>query len=571
MKRIALCSALLLCSASFAFAAEYPAALEGAGYPPTEWQVLLAWQESTDSGTLLSGYHLQSLVSGNTQDVYLDGQGNLLSESALQALDVPPKRWDEPPVTVTPEIKPGFPKAKAANKPTPWLNLSDARRVETVLTAPPETTEPKTAEEDPAAKGLTRYGSVMDLPVTLSVQGNAAALGEWHDLSDGRRAWSATIRVLGAVGLRLHLATLSLPAGAELVAYNPDAPDQLETVTASGWGPSCFNEAVTLECRLPAGVSADLVALSVDRIGWMYQLPYEKTTVGSCNINIACRADWLTVAMAVGRLAKANSDGLWACTGALVADTVADSQIPYFLTANHCVSDQSEANSIEVYWLYQSETCDAVPPTMDKVPHTTGGASFLAGASNESGTDFALLRLNNTPPDGLTYAGYSTDPAAVGTEVTAIHQPEGQAKRISFGTITDTGSPSNNGTRLKPIDRFHEIHWQEGTTEPGSSGCPLFIRANPLIIGQLYGGYASCGAPNEPDYFGRFDVTYPIIQKWLSPSTSTEGETTTEGESGNSQNGCQWFKAANPANAAAVAALVGVLMLAGLLGRGPKP
>ena len=114
-------------------------------------------------------------------------------------------------------------------------------------------------------------------------------------------------------------------------------------------------------------------------------------------------------------------------------------------------------------------------------------------------------------------------------------------------------------------ERYHEIHWQEGTTEPGSSGCPLFTRGNPLIIGQLYGGYASCSAANEPDYFGRFDVTYPVIEKWLSPSTANEGE---DGDSGND---CHLFKASAPANAVSIAALAGVLMFAGLLVRGPKP
>jgi hypothetical protein len=470
-------------------------------------------------------------------------------------------------VTIPPEIKPGFPKAKTANRLSPWLSLPADQRPETVLTAPAEVIEPKAGVEDEAAKGLTRYGSVMDLPSALSVKGEAAAFGAWYDLPDGRRAWTATVRVLDAVGLRLHFSTLELPAGAELVAYNPDAPDDLESVNVSapGWGPSCFNEAVTLECRLPAGTSSESVAISVDRIGWMYQLPFEKSTpVGSCNVNVACRADWLTVAMAVGRLAKANSDGLWACTGALVADAVPDTQAPYFLTAYHCVSDQSEADTIEVYWLYQSETCDGTASAMNTFPRTTGGSDFLAGASNTSGTDFAFLRLRNDPPAGLTYAGYSTDPAAVGTEVTAIHHPQGQAKRISFGNITDTGNPQN-GQRLKPIERFHEVHWQEGTTEPGSSGCPLFIRANPLIIGQLYGGYASCGSETEPDYFGRFDVTYPIVQKWLSPATSTEGE------SGGTTGGCNWCKAADPANTAVVAALLGALMLAGLLGRSPRP
>lgn len=567
MNRIAFFPALLLCLASAASSVEYPTALDRAGFSPSQWRVLLAWQESTRAGTILIGYHLQSTTGGGTEDLYLDSGNGLITETALQELDVPPKHWNAPPVTVAPRIVPGFPRAKAANRPIPWLALPAEQRLETVLAAPTEETPPKSANEDPAAKGLIRYGSVMNLQIPLSVQGEAAAFGEWHDLPYGRRAWSATLRVLDAVGLRLHFAALSLPAGAELVAYSPDAADAVETVaaSASGWGPSCFNEAVTLECRLPAGVTAETVTVSVDRVGWMFKLPFEKnTSVGSCNINVACRADWLTVAMAVGRLSKANSDGLWACTGALVTDTVPDSEVPYFLTANHCVSSQAEADTVEVYWLYQSDTCDAAPPAMNTVPHTTGGADYLAGATNANGTDFAFLRLRNNPPAGLTQAGYSTDPAAVDTAVTAIHHPQGQAKRVSFGTITDTGSPSN-GQRLKPIERFHEVHWQEGSTEPGSSGAPLFLAANPLIVGQLYGGYASCGTMTEPDYFGRFDVTYPIIQKWLSPAASPGAG------NGGKPNGCRWCKTADPANAATVAAMVGALMLAGMLGRVPRP
>ena len=50
-------------------------------------------------------------------------------------------------------------------------------------------------------------------------------------------------------------------------------------------------------------------------------------------------------------------------------------------------------------------------------------------------------------------------------------------------TFTDAGT---NDTHTAQID------WDDGTTEPGSSGSPLFDQ-NHRVIGQLHGGYAACG------------------------------------------------------------------------------
>jgi len=41
-----------------------------------------------------------------------------------------------------------------------------------------------------------------------------------------------------------------------------------------------------------------------------------------------------------------------------------------------------------------------------------------------------------------------------------------------------------------------------------------------VIVGQLWGGYAACGKPEEPDYFGRFDKTFPVLEPWLAPVIS---------------------------------------------------
>ena len=54
--------------------------------------------------------------------------------------------------------------------------------------------------------------------------------------------------------------------------------------------------------------------------------------------------------------------------------------------------------------------------------------------------------------------------------------------------------------------------WEDGVTEPGSSGSPSFDQ-NHRIIGQLYGGAAACsGSVNNGayDYYGRMDVSWGV-------------------------------------------------------------
>ena len=66
-------------------------------------------------------------------------------------------------------------------------------------------------------------------------------------------------------------------------------------------------------------------------------------------------------------------------------------------------------------------------------------------------------------------------------------------------------------------------NWEDGVTEPGSSGSPLFDQ-NHRIVGQLYGGLAACsGNVNNGlyDNYGRFDVSWDLgLSEYLDPSNS---------------------------------------------------
>ena len=61
-------------------------------------------------------------------------------------------------------------------------------------------------------------------------------------------------------------------------------------------------------------------------------------------------------------------------------------------------------------------------------------ADFLSGRVGLA-TDTTLLRLNTAPPAGVSFAGFSTSPPAVGTAVTGIHHPKGDLQKISFGSV----------------------------------------------------------------------------------------------------------------------------------------
>src|SRR5690606_19914610 len=109
-------------------------------------------------------------------------------------------------------------------------------------------------------------------------------------------------------------------------------------------------------------------------------------------------------------------------------------------------------------------------------------------------SDFALVRLNQQPDPAwnVNYAGWDNSGVDATTAV-ALHHPSTDEKSISFDfdgtTVTNyLGEDVDSSyTHVRVSD------WDVGTTEPGSSGSPLFDQ-NHRVIGQLHGGYASCSS-----------------------------------------------------------------------------
>ena len=171
---------------------------------------------------------------------------------------------------------------------------------------------------------------------------------------------------------------------------------------------------------------------------------------------------------------------------------------------------------------YQSPSCNG--------PDGNLSQSVVGGVlrANNSASDFALFELSSSPPANYSvyYAGWSNQNQAASSTV-GIHHPSGDVKKISFnqdpvysGTWNDDDTPVANG------DHWVVDDWEDGTTEPGSSGSPLFNQ-NKLIIGQLHGGAAACSNVDY-DTYGKLYSSWEgggtpsrRLKDWLGEGVST--------------------------------------------------
>ena len=113
-----------------------------------------------------------------------------------------------------------------------------------------------------------------------------------------------------------------------------------------------------MEIFVPAGQERDL-SFTIPRVSHQYRsIGSAEKASGSCNIDVACySASWGTTAQATARITFISGGGSFLCTGTLMNDTDTQTFIPYFMTAEHCITTQAEASTINWYWNYQRTTC----------------------------------------------------------------------------------------------------------------------------------------------------------------------------------------------------------------------
>jgi lysyl endopeptidase len=359
---------------------------------------------------------------------------------------------------------------------------------------------------------------------------NTTNAGSWFDLPNGARLWLAKVKCEGALTVNLTFEQTSIPNGNKLFVYNA-AKDFIlgaftqEHIYDGQLGTELIpGEEAIIEYYVAPKNNQGFVQLATVTHGYRTANEFlEKAfgSSGSCNMNVNCPdgLPWTPQRNSAVMLVSGSSGF---CSGALINNTQNDGK-PYVLTANHCYSNPAT-------WVFRFnwQAIDCPNPGASPTFQSLSGAVLR---SRRTPSDFCLVEItgglvNGTVP--LDYNPYFSgwdNSGNIPTATVSIHHPSGDIKKISF----DDAAPSiSQGMGSTEANSTWTVEWDRNTTtEGGSSGSPLFDQ-NHRIIGQLWGGGASCQNLSAPDYYGRVSNSWEPagsnstnqLKFWLDPSNS---------------------------------------------------
>lgn len=412
----------------------------------------------------------------------------------------------------------------------------------------------KTAAAAPTV-GPRLVGMGRDVDATKSASATQAQW-KWTDTAAGGKVAAISFQAKGAYGVRLGVLVDQLPGSALLRVYTQAAaakPYQvagqeilqiIERNQAAGdrsdaartwWTPDTGEGEATLEVELPPGVPVSALRISVPQLSHIFEnlsLPTEADLADAarlgtkdigdadlCNLDATCYNDGASERNAVARMVYVKSGGAYLCTGTLLNDGNS-SGTPYFLSANHCISEQTVASTLQTNWFFRSSSCNS-GALQSASTRKVGGARLLYASAD---TDVSFMQLNDTPPAGAVFAGWDASAVATGSSIIGLHHPRGDLLKLSMGAVAGQSSCSSiSATQFQCVGstgNFYRVTWSQGTTEGGSSGSAIFRAGK--VIGTLYGGSAICSNRASLDYYGRLDVAYnAALKNWLATTVSS--------------------------------------------------
>ncbi|SFI17502.1 trypsin-like peptidase domain-containing protein [Nitrosomonas sp. Nm34] len=376
---------------------------------------------------------------------------------------------------------------------------------------------------DPASITGNKTGIILSLPSPTT-----ASLLHWESIKGG---YVARFRVFAneqIKRLRLHLTFEgTIPMISFRVQGNLDS-SPIESINNSSiydeeiWLPSTNGNSADLEIFVEGSSpemlnfkidTINLIVISLREVGHSHATSRSLKLTESEQYDLACwagNAEYPALKAAAASTAliyfiDKESKTSSACTGTLLAD-VGGTFTPWFITANHCLSSQTEADSAEFRWYFQAITCGE--DTVDFREHITSGAELLWSDSMQ---DVSFLKLRDLPPATIL-SGWDTD-IQVGDPVWSVHHPNTDHTMVSFGKVTEF-STLVQGDDGK-VRKLNTVKHEFGGTESGSSGSGLFTVENERAYwkGTLHGGPAD---DYKISYYSHFLSYYTNLKQWLA-------------------------------------------------------
>jgi hypothetical protein len=349
-----------------------------------------------------------------------------------------------------------------------------------------------------------RYAIFEDVNINLKTTGRKDTLPDRSGI-----IWRMKIECDSAYSLQVMMRKYRVPQGAKLFLYNEGFTAIAGAFTSINNQPdSSFviadlpGNRMVLEYFEPLHPAFSGV-LIIGSIGKAYKDIFD-VYASSPYININCPEgrDLQAAKHAVCKMTFRSDSSSYLCSGALL-NNARKNEIPYFLTANHCISTSTEASTLVTYFNYENTGCSG-----GTLAAKTLSGSTLITASPAS--DYTLLRLNNKPPASCQpyYAGWDANEIRA-DHVSGVHHPEGLTKKLAIDNDTvssNTASIQWQGSTASPVGSHWQVNFDVGQTAGGSSGSPLFNKKK-QVIGQLHGG------DDVFDLYGKFSYS------WKHPSS----------------------------------------------------
>lgn len=351
--------------------------------------------------------------------------------------------------------------------------------------------------------------------------------------------WTIEVSSPGASALRVGFDAVDLPAGAELYVFN---------ARGEAWGPytgrgpggrgefashAVSGDTAFVHFRWRGGdaKAARNLGFRIADVGHMAShwetakhMRRDQDAKAFCGFNASCVENaecpvntWGSSSSyqnGVAHILFQSGRYYYICSGGLLADTVSGTQIPYFLTANHCFSRDREANTLEAYFQFTTPCGGACGDPSANL--RTLGSTILS--SNKT-SDYTLVQLAQNPPAGSVFLGWSATPVANtnGVKLYRISHPSGAPQAYSQHDV-DT---SKGTCRSWPRGNWIYSRDIVGATEGGSSGSPV-ANANGQVVGQLSGGCGTnisddCDPVSNATVDGALAAYFAKVKPWLDP------------------------------------------------------